>query len=137
VEQLKRLGLRAAMLLVGLNIWTGSPLLAVWIGSRLQGDSGAPKMGPVFAVVVIFAGLSFALAFLLSRLGAAYDQLTGREVTVHRQSPWLRSMRGERPNYPGEERPQSSALEKTLVLVVVACAIAFEVWFFFFSGSPI
>jgi hypothetical protein len=136
VDALKRFGLRAAMLLVGVNIWTGSPLLAVWIGSRLQGDSGAPRMGPIFAIVAIFAGLSFALAFLLSRLGAQYDQLTGREVTMHHRSPWLRSMRDERPDYPGA-RSESTALEKTLVLIVVAAAVAFEIWFFFFSGSPI
>jgi hypothetical protein len=45
-------------------------------------------------------------------------------------------MRGERKQYEGE-RPQVTAPERVLVIVAVAAIIAFEIWFFFFSGSPI
>jgi hypothetical protein len=134
-RRLKLVGLRAAMLVVALNIWTGSPLLALWIGSRLQGD-GPPKMGPVFVVGLAIAVFSFALAQVLALLGGRYDQLTGHVATVHRQTPWLRSMRGERPVYPGEHA-QVSALERVLVIMVVGAIGAFEIWFFFLSGSPI
>jgi hypothetical protein len=123
------------MLAVALNVWTGSPLLALWIGSRLQG-SGPPKMGPVFVVVVAFAVLSFSLATLLARLGDVYNRMTGQTAMVHRHVAWLRSMRGERPQYPGE-RAQVTALEQILIVTVVLCILAFEIWFFFFSGSPI
>jgi hypothetical protein len=123
------------MLVVALNIWTGSPLLALWIGSHLQG-SGAPKMGPVFVVIVSLALFSFLLAQLLARLGGAYERLTGQTATVHRQVAWLRSMRGERPQYPGQ-RVSLTAPERVLVLMVIAAVVAFEVWFFFFSTSPI
>jgi hypothetical protein len=135
MERVKRTGLRIAMLVVALNVWTGSPLLALWIGSRLQG-SGPPRMGPVFAVVVTFAALSFGLAMVLARLGDAYDRMTGQTVRVHRHVAWLRSMRGERPQYPGEHA-HVTALEQVLIVVVVACVLAFEIWFFFFSTSPI
>src|SRR3954464_14699042 len=123
------------MLLVALNVWTGSPLLALWIGSRLQG-SGPPQMGPVFVVVVAFAAISFGLASVLARLGDRYNRLTGQSIQVHRHVAWLRSMRGERPQYPGDAA-QVTALERTLIIVVVACVLALEVWFFFFSTSPI
>jgi hypothetical protein len=123
------------MLAVALNVWTGSPLLALWIGSRLQG-SGPPKMGPVFVVVVAFAVLSFALAAVLGLLGDAYNRMTGQTVQIHRHVAWLRSMRGERPQYPGE-RGEVTALEQILIIAVVAAILAFEIWFFFFSGSPI
>jgi hypothetical protein len=131
----RRVGLRIAMLVVALNVWTGSPLLALWIGSRLQG-SGPPKMGPVFVVVVAFAVLSFGLATVLARLGDVYNRMTGQTATVHRHVAWLRSMRGERPQYPGE-RAEVTALEQILVIAVVLAVLAFEIWFFFFSGSPI
>jgi hypothetical protein len=134
-RRLKLVGLRAAMLVVALNIWTGSPLLALWIGSRIQGD-GPPKMGPVFVVGLAIAVFSFALAQVLARLGGRYDELTGQTATVHRQVPWLRSMRGERPIYPGEH-VHVTALERVLVIMVVVAVAAFEVWFFFFSTSPI
>ena len=123
------------MLLVAVNVWTGSPLAALWVGSRLQG-SGPPQMGPVFVVILLIGVFSFVLALLLNRLDAAYGSLSGQAAQVHRHVAWLRSMRGERPQYPGDA-VQITALEKTLVVVVVACCIAFEIWFFFFSTSPI
>jgi hypothetical protein len=123
------------MLVVALNVWTGSPLLALWIGSRLQG-SGPPQMGPIFVVVVTFTVVSFGLAWVLAQLGDTYDRMTGQTAQVHRHVAWLRSMRGERPQYPGEHA-QVTALEQALVVVVVLCVLAFEVWFFFFSTSPI
>jgi len=131
----KRLLLRILMLVVAINVWTGSPLAALWIGSRVQGG-GPPTMGPIFVVVVMLAVFSFALGWLLSRLDVAYRRLTGEVPQVHRHVAWLRSMRGERPQYPGDAA-QVTALERTLVIVVVASVLAFEVWFFFFSTSPI
>jgi hypothetical protein len=135
VDRAKRVGLRIAMVLVALNVWTGSPLLALWIGSRLQG-SGPPQMAPIFVVVIAFAALSFALATVLARLGDSYDRMTGQAAQVHRHVAWLRSMRGERPQYPGQH-VQVTALEQILIAVVAAAVLAFEIWFFFFSSSPI
>src|SRR5436190_24249038 len=99
MERAKRTGLRATMLVVALNVWTGSPLLALWVGSRLQG-SGPPQMGPILVVVVVVAALSFARAAVLDRLGDRYDRMTGLATQVHRHVAWLRSMRVERPQYP-------------------------------------
>ena len=128
-------GLRMAMLLVAVNVWTGSPLAALWVGSRVA-RSGPPQMGPIFVVVVALAVFSAALMWLLARLDFAYRRLTGQEQHVQRHVAWLRSMRGERPQYPGAD-VNITALEKTLVAVVVAAVLAFEIWFFFFSTSPI
>ncbi len=50
--RLQRALLLAAMAVVAVNIWTGSPLLALWVGSRLQGTSGL-SMGAVFAVIAV------------------------------------------------------------------------------------
>src|SRR5688572_23403566 len=49
---LKRIALAALLTIVGLNVWTGGPLLALWVGSRVQGE-GSPTMGAVFVVVVV------------------------------------------------------------------------------------
>ena len=135
VRRAKLVGLRAAMLLVAINIWTGSPLLALWIGSRVQG-TGPPKMSAVFVVAVAIAVFSVLLGQLLALLGGVYDGMTGQVATVHQHVPWLRSMRGERAVYPGEHA-QITALERVMVIVVVVAVVAFEIWFFFFSTSPI
>lgn len=132
----KRIGLASLIGVLGLNVWTGSPLLALWIGSRVQGD-GPPEMSAIFATIACFAAFSLVLAWLLGRAGAAYDEHTGHVPTVRAHTPWLRSMRGEREHYPGTPPPRLSANERILVGMVMAAVLAFEIWFFFFSGSPI
>jgi hypothetical protein len=134
-DRMKRVGLTCLMAVTSVNIWTGSPLLAVWVGSRVQG-SGPPSMAAVGVVAVTLAALSLALVKLLSGLDAIYDRLTGQGSTVRRHVPWLRSMRGERPH---EDRPERSfsPLEVILIACVVVAVLLFEIWFFFFSGSPI
>jgi hypothetical protein len=134
--RLKRFGLAALMALLALNVWTGSPLLALWIGSRIQGEDTQPSMGAFAAVVVCLALFSFLLYQALKRVSYAYQEATGTLPTVRTHAPWLRSMRGERPDYPGAGARITGA-ERIVVAVVIVAAVAFETWFFFFSGSPI
>jgi hypothetical protein len=134
--RVRRVSLVAAMGLVSLNIWTGAPLLAVWVGSRMQHDSNQPTMGAVAVVVVVLAALCFCLVRLLAVLSARYDVLIGRPQRRREVSPWLRSLRGERTHPTLEERPLR-AIEYVLVAGVIVCAGVFEIWFFFFSGSPL
>src|SRR3954453_3668298 len=133
--RVKRALILAAMAVVAVNIWTGSPLLALWIGSRLQGPSGV-KMSAVFAVVAVMAATSFALVKLLGALGERHDRLTGIPPGPRRQQPWLRSLSGERAR-DQRSRTRISALDVVLVGTVLVAALAFEVWFFFFSGASI
>jgi hypothetical protein len=130
-----RLGLASARVLVTVNVWSGGPLLALWIGSRVQ-PSGGPSMVAVAVVVVSLGAISYALVRVLARLDAVYAAYTGRPSTVRRHVPWLRSMRGERP-HQAEASHALSPLEVILVSSVVLVVILFEVWFFFYSSSPI
>jgi hypothetical protein len=134
--RLTRVGLVAAMAVTSLNIWTGAPLLGLWVGSRLAGESGTSMRGVGAAAVTIFA-VAIALTVLLGRLSASYDRATGRERAVRRHVPWLRSMRGERPHEDGDTESALTALDYILVGGVVICILIFEYWFFFLSGSPI
>ena len=43
----KRLLLLALMSLAAVNLFTGAPLFAIWVGSRVQGDSGGLSMTAV------------------------------------------------------------------------------------------
>ena len=132
---MKRVSLASVMTLVGLNVWTGGPLLALWVGSRVQGD-GPPTMGAVFVVVIVLAAVCLALAWVFGQLTRAYERLTGQAPTVRQHTPWLRSMRGERPQY-ASVAPTLTTPERILVAMVVIAAVIFEIWFFFFSSSPI
>ena len=132
---LKRVGLLSASALAAINIWTGAPLLAVWVGSQVVGDSGL-SMTAVFVLIVVLAAACIGLAVALSWLSARYDDLTGRPPAARRTSPWLRSMRGEREE-TARKRHGISAVERIVVIAVVLCVLVFEVWFFFFAGSSL
>jgi hypothetical protein len=132
----KRFGLAALMAFLALNVWIGSPLLALWIGSRIQGDASQPSFGALAAVLLCLIVFSVLLYQALKRVTYAYQEATGTLPTVRTHAPWLRSMRDERPDYPGGSAPITGA-ERIVIVVVIVAAVAFEVWFFFFSGSSI
>jgi hypothetical protein len=134
-DRVKRLLLAALMALLVLNLWTGGPLLALWIGSRVQGE-GPPSMGAVGVVILALVVISFLLYRALQAASRAYDDVTGAAPAVRRPAPWLRSMRAERPG-ADVARPQLSSGERILIAGVIAAFAAFELWFFFLSGSPI
>ena len=131
----KRLGLATLMATASINIFTGAPLLALWVGSKLEGG-GDLTMGIVFAVIGILAAAELLLASALSALGRSYDALTGRPAERRQTAPWLRSMRDERRAEEGHAH-ELSGLEKILVLSVVVALASLEVWFFFFAGSSL
>jgi hypothetical protein len=131
----KRFGLAALMAFLALNIWTGSPLLALWIGSKVQSGDSQASMSAVFVILACLVAFSIALYQALKYVMHSYREATGTLPTVRTHAPWLRSMRGERPDYDGTA--SISGAERIIVVTVVLAAAAFEVWFFFFSGSPI
>ncbi len=133
---LKRIGLVAASALVSVNIWTGAPLLAIWVGSKVQGSLTTLSMSAVLSVIGVLALTVLGLAFLLAQINRSYDDLVGRAPVGRQTSPWLRSMRGEREE-DVRQKHGMSAIEKVMVATVVAGALAFEVWFFFFAGSSL
>jgi hypothetical protein len=134
--KLRRYGLAALAALIALNLWTGSPLLALWIGSQVQGDESQPSMGAFLTVLGCLVVFSVLLYQALKRVAHAYREAAGALPTMRTHAPWLRSMRGERPEHAGP-RAQASAPERIIVACVILAALAFEIWFFFFSGSSI
>jgi hypothetical protein len=140
--KVKRMMLAIAAGLVSVNIWTGCPLLALWVGSQFEGWVGAraPSTGvsmkSILVVVVVLAALEMALALLLTRVSDAFDKLIGRPHKARRTSPWLRSLRGEREkSEPGKYRV--SVVERIAIISVVVCVLAFEAWFFFSPRSAL
>ena len=135
VSALKRLILLTATTLVSVNIWTGAPLLALWVGSRVVGRRSL-TMGSVLLVVVLLVVFVTSMAVALTWLSARYDRLTGRPSGEHRTSPWLRSMRGEEENL-ARARLGTTPVEWIVTVSTVVAVISLEVWFFVFAGSPL
>ena len=132
---MKKVGLLASMTLAAVNIWTGAPLLAVWVGSRVVTTS-QPTMGAIFLVILVLSASTLALIYVLNSAAAAHDELSGRKQAVRQHVPWLRSMRAERVEFE-KSKVGLTPLERLLTATVVVVVALFEVWFFFFSPSPI
>jgi hypothetical protein len=137
----KRLLLAIAGALANVNIWTGAPLLALWVGSQTHEWAGsrAPGTGvsmqSILIVVVVLAVLEFGLVQVVTKVSDAYDKLTGRRQ-ARRRSPWLRSLSGERDEAE-VGKYGVSAIERIAMISVVACVLLFEAWFFFAPRSAL
>jgi hypothetical protein len=139
--RLKRVALAVASALASINIWTGGPLFALWIGSQFEGWVGAraPSTGvsmkSILVVVAVLAVVEIALIKVVTRVSDAYDKLTGRPHKARRAS-WLKSLGGER----GRSESVSygvSAVERIAIISVVLCVLAFELWWLLLPRSAL
>src|SRR3954447_8794779 len=128
----KRIALAVAMAFLAMNVWIGGPLLALWIGARLQSASGGSltiRPSTALAIFGSLAVITFAPTRLPKGVAVAYDRATGVGPSKRRHDRWIQS--------DDVEHKTLTTLERILVVVVACAALAFEIWFFFFSTSPI
>jgi hypothetical protein len=132
---LARVLLVAASAFVAVNIWTGAPLLALWIGSRMVSQTTLSMRG-VAIVLVVLGVVIFTLTYLLTWLNATYADVVGRQ---RQGSPgeWTRASQRE-AGWTWRERWQaSSAVERIVVLSVYLAVFSMLLWFFVLAGSPL
>ena len=121
MRQLLRTGTGALLVLAimfigSLVLWIGTPLLWLWIGSQIQGQTSSlgAALGIMFVGVIVTITL---LASVLSKLS-----------NVYRANCQAR----------GQADPGHFVLEGVLVVSAGLTLAVFAVWFFFFAGtSPI
>jgi hypothetical protein len=130
---LKRALLAGATAFITVNVWTGCPLFALWVGSRVS-NSHLLSMAAVGVVVVVLAVLELVMVLALAWLNNIYDELTGRPQ-VERRATWLRSMRAE-PEGHVSQRMGITTLERVIMINVWLAVIALAVWWVFFAGPP-
>lgn len=132
---LKRVLMAGATAFISVNLWTGAPLIALWVGSQFVGKT-VLSMTAVVIVVVVLAALVFSMAIALSWLNATYDRLTGRPPRESRVA-WLRGMGVDEQVEPLEVGMSSNALERIVMVSVYVAVISLLVWFFVFAHSPL
>jgi hypothetical protein len=94
-------------------LWIGTPLLWLWIGSQIQGNSNS--LGAALGIMIIGVAVTIvALAQVLVLLSNAY-----------RRSCLAR----------GHEDPGHVVLEAVLVVSAGITLVVFAVWFFVFAGA--
>jgi hypothetical protein len=132
-HRVKRAAMAAATAFIAINLWTGAPLAALWVGSKTSGKT-VLSMQAVFVVVLVLALLLAPMVLALAWLNESYNTLTGRPHG-ERRLRWLRSM-----NTQGEDTGDQtgiSALERIVMTSVYVAVGALLVWFFFFAHSSL
>ncbi|HWX75574.1 MAG TPA: hypothetical protein VNZ05_09725 [Solirubrobacteraceae bacterium] len=131
----KRVVMSATVAFLAVNLWTGAPLLALWVGAKVVGEKQL-TMQAVFIVVLTLGVLVFAIALAMVRLNERYDRLIGRP-TRERRLTWLRSMRDEDWREELQRHVGITALERIIMVMVWVVVLGLLVWFFAFAGSPL
>lgn len=132
-ETAKRVAIAATTALLTLNIWTGAPLAAMWIGSKVAAEQPLSMLG-VCTVVIALGALDFGLTMALTWLNGRYRQIVGLPPAAKR-TIGLRSVRGRADLAPGS-RSRTVALETIVVANVYLAFAAMAVWYVFFSAAP-
>ena len=86
--------------LVSINLWTGGPLFALWVGSRVQASIGTLSMTAVGATIGVLIAVTYVLYKMLAWLNVRYYAAIGRPLP-RQQAAWLKPMSGERRRGPG------------------------------------
>jgi tetrahydromethanopterin S-methyltransferase subunit B len=127
----KRVFLVVLTALVSATLVIGGPLLALWVGSRIQTTVGL-SMTAAGAVIGVLILETFLLYKALIHLNAAYNAAVDG-TDPRRQLAWHKPMRGERRSVAAT-RPLS-VVEGIVVGTAVAGVLACVVWFFFFAHA--
>jgi hypothetical protein len=127
---MRRILLGVLTTLVSVNLWTGGPLLSLWVGSRVQSAVGRPTMQAIGVTLAVLVVVTYLLYRTLAYLNGRYNAAIGR-VMPRRQQAWLKPISGERRSI--EVRHPLIAAELIVIVSVVVAVLLFEIWFFFFA----
>ncbi|HTA35102.1 MAG TPA: hypothetical protein VK761_00195 [Solirubrobacteraceae bacterium] len=130
---LKRAAMAGVTALVTVNIWTGCPLLALWVGSRAVGTNDL-SMAAVLVVLVVLGALEFATTLVLAWLTNTYDEMIGLP-RMEPRATWTRRLCA--PESAGLNRRLGiSSLEGIVVINVYVAVVTLIVWYLFFAPHP-
>ena len=105
--------LLSIMIIGSIVLWVGTPLLWLWVGSQIQGDTESLST----ARAVAFVGVIISVMLLASVLSHLSDIYRGNRIAR------------------GRGDPGHVVLEGVLVVSAGVTMAVFSVWFLFFAGA--
>lgn len=124
----------ALTVVAAIAIGFGVPLGWIWIGSQLQGDSGATNLNFSVAMAILF-GIIATYVLLLYLAGVVMSLFsTGAQAASGPRAPWMRGMTDTRLN---QRKQAMGGIERVFVVTTMIVTAAFWLWFAFESGSPL
>ena len=113
----------------------GIPLGWLWIGSQLQGGSGATSVDFSVAMAILFGIiLSYVLVLYIAGIVMAIFHRSDQAAAAASRAPW---MRGQTETRPAARRQTIDSIERIFVVTTIVVSVAFWLWFAFKAGSPL
>jgi hypothetical protein len=131
---LKRAAMAGLTALVTVNIWTGCPLLSLWVGSQAVGQRTL-SMASVVVVLVVLGALEFVMLIVLAWLASIYDELIGL-ARAEPQGSWLRNLCKPQAEAQRSRNVAMTSLEGIVVINVYVAVITLVTWYFLFAPHP-
>jgi hypothetical protein len=123
----------ASGLVLALAVAAGIPVIWIWIASQLAGTK--KDLTPSLAILITTGILvSYWLALIVGSWVRGRWVSTEQQRSKVQRMSWNRSFRDD-AHHPEDDR--IDPIERLFVVVAVIGLIAFEIWFFFFAGSPL
>jgi uncharacterized membrane protein YbaN (DUF454 family) len=131
---LKRAAMAGFTALVTVNIWTGCPLLALWVGSQAVGQRTL-SMAAVGVVLVVLGALEFVMLIALAWLASIYDELIGL-ARAEPHGSWLRNLCKPQAEAQRSRNVAITSLEGIVVINVYVAVITLITWYLLFAPHP-
>jgi len=130
-ERSARAGSTIAGIAIGAFVAVAVPGFWIWLASEIAGTERelTPSLALFIATGII---VSYWLALLVGGLVRGRIVDTEQERARVRRMSWNRSFRED-----AHPEARTDPIEVAFVAIAVLAVIAFEIWFFFFAGSPL
>jgi hypothetical protein len=126
-----RAGSTFAAIAIGALVVVAVPAFWIWLASEIAGTERelTPSLAAFIATGIV---VSYWLVLLIGGAvrGRVVDE--AHERARVRRSSWNRSFRED-----AHPQAHTDPVEVAFVVIAVLAVIAFEIWFFFFAGSPL
>ena len=126
-----RAGSTIAGIAVGALVAIAVPTFWIWLASEIAGAERE-----LTASLAAFIGTGILVSYWLALLVGGW--LRGRLVDQEQERARVRRMSWNR-SFREDAHPEAHTdpIEVAFVVIAVIAVIAFEIWFFFFAGSPL
>jgi multisubunit Na+/H+ antiporter MnhC subunit len=138
MRPVKELLIVAVTIVAAAVIGFGVPLLWLWIGSLVQGGSGASSLDFSVAMLVLFGIIAtyIAVLYLAGWVMAKADPSVRSETQRGTaREPWMRGMTDSRSI--NRRSPLVGGIERVFVITTLVVSAAFWLWLLFLAGSPL
>lgn len=138
MQPLRQTAIVAVTIVAAATIGFGVPLGWLWIGSQVQGGSGATSLDFSVAMLIMFGIIaSYVLILYIAGWVMSWADPTLRADRQRGTArlPWMRGMTDTRANV--RRAPLVGGIERIFVVTTVIVSAAFWIWLLFLAGSPL